>query len=71
MSGNPLIELKLERIRRGILQREVAARIGMSPAMLSDFENGWRKPTAQQLEQILEAIGITPEELAHTEAVRR
>lgn len=57
------LNLKLARIRRGIKQREIALRADLSPSALSDFENGWRTPTSEQLMRICAAIGISPEDL--------
>jgi len=53
------LSLKLIRIRRGILQREIAARAGLSPSRLSEIENDWRTPRADELKRIREALGIS------------
>ena len=55
--------LKLHRIARRRLQREVAQRADLSPSALSDFENNWRQPTTKQLDRICEALGVRREEL--------
>ena len=55
--------IKLERIRRGVLQRRVAALSGIPATVLSEIENGWRVPTVDQLRLICEAIGIRPKDL--------
>lgn len=48
-------ELKLSRIRLGLKQYEVAAKIGIAPSRLSEFESGRRnlpKPIIKKLEEV-------------------
>ena len=57
------LRIKLERIRRGILQRRVAADTNIPATVLSQIENNWVAPTREQVEKICSAIGIRPEDL--------
>lgn len=43
----------------GLLQEEVAMRAGISPAYLSQIENGKRAPTPGVLSRVAEALGTT------------
>lgn len=40
-------------------QRLIAAKAGISPAVLSKIKNGWQKPTTEQAQAICKAIGCT------------
>lgn len=50
------LELKLKRIKRGLRQYQVAAKVGIAPCRLSEIEAGRRKPSPELLERILEII---------------
>ncbi len=50
--------LKLARVAHRQRQRDVAQRAGLSPSLLSDIENDWRRPTKEELERICAAIGV-------------
>lgn len=51
------IELKIARLKVGIKQFELAARLGIGPSQLSQIETGRQKPSpelAKQIEEILQ-----------------
>ena len=50
------LELKLMRIKRGLRQYEVAAKVGIAPCRLSEIEIGRREPSPELLKRILEVI---------------
>ena len=52
------IEFKVLRIRRGLRQYQVAERIGVHPARLSEIEAGRRTPTPQVLNRLLDALDV-------------
>jgi len=49
------LELKVARIRKGLYLYEVAREVGITPARLSQFEGGHRKPPPD-LEEKLRAV---------------
>jgi transcriptional regulator with XRE-family HTH domain len=49
---------------------ELARRAAMDRPQLSQVVNGWRLPSAEQLDAICEALGWTPEQLYPNEAFR-
>jgi transcriptional regulator with XRE-family HTH domain len=51
------IELKIKRLRSGLKQYELAAKLGISPTQLCEIELGRRKPSPELLQHILEIIG--------------
>jgi transcriptional regulator with XRE-family HTH domain len=51
-------ELKLLRIRRGLRQYQVAAKVGIAPCRLSEIETGRREPSPELLERIIRAIEV-------------
>jgi transcriptional regulator with XRE-family HTH domain len=50
------VELKIARIRAGLRQYQVAARVGILPNKLSEIEAGRRRPSPELLERILRVI---------------
>ncbi len=50
------LDLKLARIKSGLKQYELAARVGIGPTQFSEIENGRREPSPQLLEHILKVI---------------
>ncbi|HEX5733353.1 MAG TPA: helix-turn-helix transcriptional regulator [Blastocatellia bacterium] len=52
------IDLKLERIRRGIRQYHLAQTIHIHPSILNQIENGKREANPKELAAILRALGI-------------
>jgi len=50
------VELKIARIRAGLRQYEVAARVGILANRLSEIEAGRRRPSPELLERILQVI---------------
>jgi transcriptional regulator with XRE-family HTH domain len=45
-------DLAAERVRRGLLQRDVAARLGISPRRIGTIEAAWR-PSAEAVARYL------------------
>ncbi len=50
------VEIKIARIRAGLLQYEVAANVGILPNRLSEIEAGRRRPSPELLERIRQVI---------------
>ena len=50
------VEIKIARIRAGLLQYEVAASVDILPNRLSEIEAGRRRPSPELLRRILQAI---------------
>lgn len=50
--------IKKERKKFGLTQHELSARLGVSPAMISQYENGTRKPKIETIEKIADALKI-------------
>jgi transcriptional regulator with XRE-family HTH domain len=50
------VELKIARIRAGLRQYEVAARVGIFPNRLSEIEAGRRRPSPELLDRILRVV---------------
>lgn len=50
-------ELKRLRIARGLSLRATAARAGVTPAMLSEIENGKRDARFTTIERVADALG--------------
>jgi len=50
------LELKIMRLRAGLRQYDLAARLGISPNRLSEIETGRRQPSPEVLEQLLQII---------------
>jgi len=50
------VEIKIARIRAGLLQYEVAANVGVLPNRLSEIEAGRRRPSPELLTRILQVI---------------
>lgn len=50
------IDLKILRLRAGLKQYELAARLGIPASALSEIENGRRQPSPELLARMLEII---------------
>lgn len=50
--------IKDARKKAGLTQKELGLRIGTSESMISQYENGHRRPKYSTLERIAEALGI-------------
>ena len=50
------VEIKIARIRAGLLQYEVAANVGILPNRLCEIEAGRRRPSPELLKRILLVI---------------
>lgn len=51
------IDIKIMRIKAGLRQHDLAARLGIPPNRLSEIESGRREPSPQVLQRILDIIG--------------
>ena len=54
--SNKGIELKIRRLRIGLKQYELAAKVGIAPTQLCEIETGRRQPSPELLERILQVI---------------
>ena len=52
------LAIKLERIKQGRKQLEIAHVTGIHATRLSKIENGWEKPRPDELASIQRALGI-------------
>lgn len=52
------------RMRRGLLQRELAETAGVTEFAVRNYELGLRTPRPQQLEALARALGVAPDTLA-------
>ena len=50
------LELKIIRLRVGIRQYDLAARLGILPNRLSEIESGRREPSPELLTQLLQIL---------------
>jgi predicted transcriptional regulator len=55
--------LKIELIRRGMTQRQLAELLNVSPAAVSNWVTGWDRPNEYQARRIAEVLRCRPEEL--------
>jgi len=53
--------VRLARTLRGLTQRQLAEKIGASPATISQFESGSVAPSTQTLQQLAVIAGVTPD----------
>jgi transcriptional regulator with XRE-family HTH domain len=53
---NKGLELKIARLRAGLKQYELAAKVGIAPTQLCEIETGRREVPAELLERILRVI---------------
>lgn len=56
-------QLREERKRRGISQRELAARLGLSPSLISQIETGRSKPSVSTLYSIVTELRLSLDQL--------
>ncbi len=52
------LELKVARIQRGLHLYEVAGQVGITPARLSQFEGGHRRPPPNLEEKLRKVLGL-------------
>ena len=50
------IDIKIMRLRAGIRQYQLAARLGIHPSKLSEIESGRRQPSDELLQQLMEIL---------------
>lgn len=51
------LDIKIMRLKAGLRQYDVAARVGIPPNRLSEIESGRRQPPPEILQRILDIIG--------------
>ncbi len=59
---NKGLELKIARLRAGLKQYELAAKVGIAPTQLCEIETGRRELPLELLERILTVIGTSKDE---------
>ena len=59
MKTNDGFNLKLARLKAGIKQYELAAKVGISPVQLCEIERGRREVTTELYEKIIAAIRVS------------
>ena len=50
------LDLKIMRLKAGLRQYDVAARLGIPPNRLSEMESGRREPSPELLERLVEIL---------------
>lgn len=50
------LDLKIMRLRAGLRQYDLAARLGIPPNRLSEIESGRRQPSEELLEHLLQIL---------------
>lgn len=56
-------KLQYLRIKKGLTAEELAVLANVTPASISYYENGKRKPHINTLSQLAKVLDVTPEEL--------
>ena len=56
-------KLQYLRIKKGLTAEELAELTNVTPASISYYENGKRKPRINTLNQLAKVLDVTPEEL--------
>jgi len=60
--------LREERTRKGISQRELARRLGLSPSLISQLESGMSKPSVGTLYAIVTELGVSLDQVIRGES---
>lgn len=55
--------LEAARSARGLRQSELAEKAGLEPSAISHFETGRRRPSFDNLERLVDALGVTADYL--------
>jgi transcriptional regulator with XRE-family HTH domain len=55
--------LRMERTRQGVSQRALAARLGLSPSLISQIETGRSKPSVSTLYSLVNELGLSLDRL--------
>ena len=55
--------LRIERTRQGVSQRALAARLGLSPSLISQIETGRSKPSVSTLYSLVNELGLSLDRL--------
>jgi transcriptional regulator with XRE-family HTH domain len=65
-------QLRARRVDRGMSQRELARRLGLSPSLISQIEKGQSRPSVQTLYGMVTELGLSLDQLflSHAESRR-
>lgn len=63
MRGDNLTDIKKIREKRGITQKELAAKLNVSPSTVSQWENGLRNPSLVNVKRVSNILHCTTDEL--------
>lgn len=55
---NKGLQLKIMRLKAGVLQYELAARLGIHPSRLSEIESGRRTPSPELVERLMQIVRV-------------
>ncbi len=66
-----VMRIKEIREKKGILQKDLAARLGIANNTFSQYENGKREPDVETLKRIAEALGVSLDELVGVEGQKK
>ena len=58
-----MVRLKVERLKRGWSQQDLAFHARMASADISRLERGWARPYPNQARRLADILGISEEEL--------
>ena len=63
--------IRKQRLKKGMLQEELARKAGLSPSALSNFEQGRRRTSLDWLRKISKALGVPMSDLIPDSRVRK
>ena len=55
---NKGLRLKIMRLKAGVLQYELAAKLGIHPSRLSEIESGRRTPSPELVERLMQIVRV-------------
>lgn len=59
----PMIKLRIERIKRGLTQKNLSEKAGVNSKLISEYEKGFHKPSLITLKKLAEALNCEVAEL--------
>lgn len=62
-SYKPMLELKINRIRKGLTQADLAQKVGVSQNTISMYESGLRYPKKSTIEKLAQVLNCQIEEI--------
>ena len=66
MRGDNLTDIKKIREKRGITQKELAAKLNVSQSTVSQWENGLRNPSLVNVKRVSNILHCTTDELLNS-----